>query len=738
MVGRLELQAHSSLYVSDLKIFPDIQNKKVKVKILLGNISGKSVKGTISLLALPDHKVASDKLNELQSDITFDGDFKEMEFEYSMGAHPLFWDEFNPNIYQMKVTVINEQKEQDSKEIIFGMRELKTDGIKFTMNGRPTFFRGTLECAIFPKTGYPPTDTSEWMRIFRIAHTFGLNHIRFHSWCPPDAAFEAADRLGFYLQVECSAWPAKEGLTLGDGKPVDIYILDESERIVDVFGNHSSFCMMLAGNEPDGNNIVKWTDEFDKYWRKKDARHLYSGGAGYPKNPASDFNNDIGPRIQGWGQGLNSIINAEPPRTNYDWKTRISIDKPTISHEIGQWCVFPDFKEITHYNGILKAKNFEIFKESLQENNLGLLADSLLLASGKLQALCYKAEIEAALRTQDLGGFQLLDLHDFPGQGTALIGILNAFWEKKDYITQDEFCKFCNTTVPLARLPKMIYNSNESLIASVEIAHFGEHELTNIIPTWHLLEDGSGKIIARGNLQKVNIPLGNGIQLGEINQSLSQIKQAQKLTLVVIVDKFENSWNIWVYPATPPEIKENILVTQVLDKKAIETLNDGGKILLTLKKGSVKPDKGGSIAVGFSSIFWNTAWTQGQAPHTLGILCNSKHPAFADFPTDYYSNWEWWDAMSHSNAIVLSDFTPELKPIVRIIDTWFENRPLALMFEAKIGKGEIIVSGVDLIANADKRPEARQLLYSLKKYMSGDSFRPINQMTIRQLSDLLN
>ena len=190
------------------------------------------------------------------------------------------------------------------------------------------------------------------------------------------------------------------------------------------------------------------------------------------------------------------------------------------------------------------------------------------------------------------------------------------------------------------------------------------------------------------------------------------------------VGEFHNHWDIWVYPAELPEIKQDVLVTQKLDARALEILKNGGKVLLTPVKGSLKAEKGGDIAVGFSSIFWNTAWTGKQAPHTLGILCNPKHPALAEFPTEYHSNWQWWDAMSHSNAIILSDFPAELKPIVRIIDDWFTNRPLAMIFEANTGNGKIMVCGADLLTDLDKRPEARQLLYSLKKYMAEEKFNP--------------
>src|SRR5699024_4950229 len=327
------------------------------------------------------------------------------------------------------------------------------------------------------------------------------------------------------------------------------------------------------------------------------------------------------------------------------WRNIISSYKqPTVSHEIGQWCVYPDFKEIPEYDGVLQAKNFEIFRDRLKNHGMANLADSFLLASGKLQVLCYKADIEAALRTPGFGGFQLLGLHDFPGQGTALVGVLNAFWEDKGYVTGEEYSQFDNSTVPLVRLPKMIYMNNENLKAEVDIAHFVPHPLKEVTPTWSLTRK-DGSVYEKGKLATTNIPLGNAFQLGTIKQSLNNIKKAEKLTLTVSVKGFENSWDIWVYPAHLPTITDQnkIKVTQTFDPSIVKDLQDGGTVLLTLPKGSIKPDKGGNIDIGFSSIFWNTAWTGGQAPQTLGILCDPNHPALQSFPTSFHSDWQWWD-----------------------------------------------------------------------------------------------
>lgn len=740
IVGKMELRAQPPLYASNIRIYTSLKDKKIKVKLTLNNISNKPLHGMVKLSAEPLEKGMNGKLPPIKSGFVVEthsgaSASQEIEMEYPMGPDPLLWDEFHPNLYCMNVTVTGLDGYKDQHSIEFGIREFKTKATQFTINGRLTFLRGTLECAIFPKTGYPATDTASWMRIFRIARSYGLNHMRFHSWCPPEAAFEAADRNGFYLHVECSVW-AGAATRIAEGKPIDKFIYDESERIVSEFGNHPSFCMMLYGNEPGGDKKDEFLARFVTYWKNKDPRRLYSTGAGWPILPESDFNSAIAPRIQGWGAGLRSIINRNPPQTEFDWSKAIAkFEHPTLSHEVGQWCAYPDFKEIPQYNGVLKAKNFEIFQETLAEHNMAQLADSFLLSSGKLQALCYKADIEAALRTPGFGGFQLLDLHDFPGQGTALVGVLNAFWNEKGYMTAKEFRHFCGTTVPLARLPKMIYNAGDTINASVEIAHFGEFELTDIIPVWKMV-DNKGNIWAEGQLPKTNIPIGNAFKLGAIHQPIVNITKPLQIKLTVKVGQYKNSWDLWLYPSTLPIVNKNIVITQSLDYKTIETLKNGGDVLLTIKKGSVKPDKGGSVAVGFSSIFWNTAGTKFQPPHTLGILCNSAHPALNDFPTEYHSNYQWWDAITHSNAILLSDFPKELKTIVRFIDDWTTNRPLGLIFEARVGKGRIIVSGADLLTNAEKRPEARQLLYSLKNYMAGSSCNPSVEIDIKQLNDL--
>ncbi len=735
IIGQLYLEAKPLINIKNIQIYPDIKNKKLRAKIKVDNPSERTVKANIEI------KITGAGTPDTQSDqfeIAAGGNT--LTIEFPMGNEVKLWNEFHPEIYRFEAILTDPiSKMNDTSRTTFGMREFKTLGKQLLINDQPTFLRGTLECAIFPKTGYPATDIKEWLRIFNVCRAHGLNHMRFHSWCPPEAAFDAADQTGFYLQVECSSW-ANQSTTLGDGKPFDKYLYEESQRMVEQYGNHPSFCMMLYGNEPGGENQIPFLTEFVNFWKNKDSRRIYTSGAGWPNLPVNDYLSSANPRIQGWGQELKSVINGEAPRTDYDWSDYNSkFSQPVVSHEIGQWCAYPNFKEIAKYDGIMRARNFEIFQETLKEHGMEQLADSFLLASGKLQALCYKADIEAALRTKYFGGFQLLDLHDFPGQGTALVGVLDAFWDEKGYISPIEYKRFCNSTVPLARLKKCIFTNNETFGAAVEVAHYGDEPIKGCTPEWKITNK-TGKEIQSGRFSKTDIPHGNGFKIGDVSFSLASVTNPENLKLDVTINGLSNSWDFWVYPAKKEQIEgsEKIKIVQKIDATTTQFLENGGSVLFSLKKGTLPKEMGGDVKIGFSGIFWNTAWTRGQAPHTFGILCNPKHPALACFPTEYFSNWQWWDAMSHSGAINISSFPSELKPIVRVIDDWVTNRPLALIFEAKVGKGKILISGIDLIRDSDKRPEAQQLLYSLKKYMTGSQFNPTMELNLNKIKELYN
>jgi len=739
IVGDISLRVSDPVSIDDLQVYPDLRNRTATLFISVGNGTGGALEGTISLHARslncetvhePPTKKA--RFNAVKGRTT-------IEVDYSMGETALLWDEFSPNLYQLTVSLqTDDGAYSDSRSATFGMREIGIEGTQFTLNGRKTFLRGTLECCIFPLTGYPPTDVGSWLRIMRTIKAHGLNHVRFHSWCPPEAAFAAADLSGILFHVEGPSW-ANQGATIGDGDPLDAFLNAEYERILRAYGNHPSFCFMAYGNEPAGKRQREFLGELVNGWKKKDPRRLYTSAAGWPLIPENDYHSSPEPRIQAWGAGLGSRINARPPETFTDYREFVSqYSVPVVSHEVGQWCVYPNFEEIGKYTGVLRARNFEIFRDTLKANHMLDQARDFLMASGNLQALCYKEEIESLLRTPGLGGFQMLQLHDFPGQGTALVGVLDAFWDFKGYISAQEFHRFACETVPLARMKKRTWTNDEIFTAEIEIAHFGPAAIQKAEVLWSIRDTSDGDV-ASGNLTPGTIPIGNCTPLGCVTTPLAGIREAKQLKLRVEVagTSFANDWDFWVYPANVPTTAPNgILVVDRLDEQALATLKDGGKVLLMPGPGRVKGDDWGKVQLGFSSIFWNTAWTGGQPPHTLGILWDPKHPAFGGFPTDPHTNWQWWDLIANSQCMILDSLPPKLRPIVQVIDDWFTNRRLALVFEARVGAGKILVCSIDLRSNLGNRPVSRQLRRSLLHYMESSSFSPKVSLEPGQVREL--
>ena len=727
IVGIMELRASSKTTINDLQIYPNVEAKNIMVKIpFIGDLSQvkQLVVSAKSFNGKSIHVVPEKAFNNFAGIVN-----DTLTIEYAMGDGVQLWSEFEPNLYTLKVLLINKDGSRVSRVVNFGMRSFKAVGKQFAINGNTTFLRGTVENCVFPLTGYAPMDEESWERVFRICKSFGLNHMRFHSYCPPEAAFAAADKMGFYLQPEGPSW-ANHGSSLGDKKPIDTFIYDETKRMEQYYGNHPSYCMLAYGNEPRGGRQVEYLTSFIKYWQSRDSRRLYTGASvamSWPLVPANEFMIKSGARNLAWNK---------MPESNSDYTKAIeNFPMPYLAHEMGQWCVFPDFKEIKKYTGLYKAKNLELFQEDLKDAGMAEQAEPFLNATGKLQVLCYKNEIEKSLRTPLNGGFQLLSLNDYSGQGTALVGVLNAFWEEKGYCSPAAFSRFCNTTVPLIRTAKFQYLNSEQIKAGVEIYHYGKTSLNNAVVYW-ILKNNAGKLLQTGRFKPTNIIQGENTFIGDISCELSPFENATSLNLEVGIEKttYKNDWNFWVYPEKLVTTPESVLYTTNLDSSAEAVLQKGGKVFLNI---SGKVVKGKEVAQTFSPIFWNTSWFKMRAPHTMGIALDEKHPAFNSFPTENHSDLQWWELLQKTQVMHLEDFPKNFKALVQPIDTWFMNRRLGLIFEANMGNGKIIVSSADLNDSTNSRPAARQLYHSIVEYMKSSKFNPKQNIEVQLIKDLM-
>ncbi len=754
IVGKMELRQHSDIKL--IKVYPDIDTRIAKVSVFFDE-NCKESKAIIALKATAFNTKNQHEVSALPQDVTITPG-QAVDLELKMGEGMLLWDEFNPQLYKLSVEVATKapakkKKKADvivkteTEETVFGMRKIEIRGKMFFLNGTKIHLRGNVENCVFPLTGYPPTDLDSWVKVFSRCKEFGLNHMRFHSYCPPEAAFLAADLTGFYLQPEGPSWP-NHGVKLGNGEYIDTYLLDETKAICDIYGNHPCFTFYSFGNEPAGN-WVEWCNKSVLAMKDYDTRHIYPGfsvGGGWAWQPKSEFAVKAGARgLNEWtSRAPESVINFKANISMYNGKdmpgTPITI--PFVTHEMGQWCVFPNLDENVKYTGINKAYNFEIFRDLLHDAGMGNREKEFLMASGKLQALCYKYEMERVLRTPDYAGFQILSINDYTGQGSALVGVTDAFYDDKGYFTAKDFREFCAPVVPLAKIEKFTYTNAETFVADVELAQFSNSVIKNANPHWTITRESDNKIFAEGNLGAKDLAIGQNIELGKISVSLANVQNPGKYTLTVTIPGTEakNHWDFWVYQDKLAQtainkkgMAGNVYVTDTLDANAIKILKKGGNVLICAA-GKVK--YGNDIVQHFLPVFWNTSWFKMRPPHTTGIYVENEHPVFNNFPTDYHSDLQWWELVNKAQVMQFDEFDASFQPLVQSIDTWFISRKIGMLFEAKMFKGKVMMTTMDITSDLDNRIVARQMRESILSYMNSSEFNPSNTIVAEQIEHL--
>ncbi|MFV9552453.1 sugar-binding domain-containing protein [Algibacter sp. PT7-4] len=713
IIGDISLNASGQNKPNNIQVYPKTDLNRLKVTFEQSIALDGAV--VLNIKTLNGEEIYSKQLEAVKVSNN------EFSIEVDKPEALALWDEFNPNLYEVSV-----KTNTGTVSTTFGYKVVGNNDGDLTLNDKRIFLRGNLECVIFPLTGYPPMQKEDWATLIKQAKDYGLNHLRFHSWCPPKAAFEAADEAGFYVQVELPHWSLK----VGEDQATNAFLKAEANKIIKDYGNHPSFIFMAMGNELEGD--AAFLNSLVKDLKQKDDRHLYA-------TTAFSFQRPMGTRPEpedeyfiaqwtnrGWirGQG---VFNDKPPHFNADYTSGAEhIEIPLISHEIGQYSVYPDMSEIEKYTGVLEPLNFIAVKQDLEKKGLLDLAPDFTYNSGKLAALLYKEEIERALKTPSFDGFQLLQLQDFPGQGTALVGLLNAFWESKGVISAEEFSQFNSELVPLIRFEKAVYENGESFKATIEVANFFK-DLKNKTINWSITDE-AGKEVKSGSLTDINLSIGNNTDLGVIDYTV-EAKEARKLNISVSVaeTKYKNSWNIWVYPKTVSTTSTDILITSSF-QEASKALHKGKTVLLNPDYKGLKGTTGR-----FVPVFWSPVHFPDQ-PATMGFMVNEAHPAFNHFPTSSHTDWQWWDLCIKSKSIVIDSL--KVTPIVQVIDNFVTNHHLANVFEANVGQGKLVFSAIDLTTDLNNRPVARQLRYSLLEYMKSDSFNPSKTILMKHLEQV--
>ena len=644
-------------------------------------------------------------------------------------------------------------------------RDFHIEGQHFYANGHKIFLRGKHDACVWPLTGHVPMDVASWRDYLGRCADYGLNHVRFHSWCPPEAAFVAADELGIILQPELPFWGSfddKDSLLMA-------FLHKEGENILRWYGHHPSFRMFALGNELWGS--IDKMAEFISDFRKMAPDKLYTFGSNYylgyqGVKPGMDYFTTCRVGGEGWGNyGTHTrgsfsfadaadggMINHFYPNTQMNFTEGCSLTNvPIISHETGQFQTYPDYDEIKKYTGVLYPYNLEVFRSRLEKAGMADQAEDFHRASGLWSLQLYKQDIEMDLRTPNMAGFQLLDLQDYPGQGSAYVGILDAFMDSKGLISPQEWRSFCSEVVPLFITDKLCYTNEETLCGRIQIANYSGKSLKGKKLFWSFAyTDEKAYHHVGGTNNRVIIENdGTGlIDICDVSIDLSSIDVPKNCVFSVwIADNDDianpigdNSWNLWVYPAKTDlaKLKKKVIVTHELTDLIARQLERGKSVLLM-------PDSS-KLCVGglFQTDYWNYRMfktisennKKEVSPGTLGILTYPEHPIFHSFPTEMHTNWQWFPIVKASHPFILDNTGKDYRPIVQVIDNIERNHKLGLVFEFQVDKGRLLVCMADL-DKASAYPEGRQFYRSILEYMTSRDFAPQTKISLQDFRRLM-
>ena len=743
VLGSLCLRTEKPAFLDQIRVYPAKNTVTVRMKLF----ADAPYRGTVLL-----------RCDALREEAQLYVDTSEAVTELTVGPLPLRedaakWDLEEGNLHVLSVSLSG----GETRAVRFGIRDFGDDGSgRLTLNGRIIFLRGEANCAVFPETGHPPMTVDEWLDILNRYRSYGVNCMRFHSHCPPEAAFTAADRLGILMQPELSHWNPKNAF---EPEESNRYYETELRQVLGMLANHPSFVMLTLGNElctgqvgharMDG--LLKLARETDPTRLYADASNGHYGENGC--NEACDFytaSNFHQWKLRGTFANMEGYINRRYPdaRANYDLameQLRKEYARPVFGFEVGQFEVLPDFDELEVFQGISDPANLRLIQERVAAGGLTSIWKKYVEATGELSRIGYREEVEAVLRTREMSGISLLGLQDFPGQGTALVGMLNSHLQQKPYefARPEHFRSFFKDQLPLVLLPRYTWESTERLSARIQVANYGKRAVFGK-PSYRLAEQpkdkrgyswaGYGENVPaafKGELPYVECPAGKLTEAGslEIELGALDIRRPTRFNLIVSVGECSNLYPIWVYPPVVPRRPEGVYETAVLDRKAKAVLEAGGRVYLTPP--SVAKALPTSIQAQFTTDFWSVGTFAGQEGG-MGQLIDEGHPLFDGFPTEFHTNWQWWP-MASQRAVILPE---RYETIVAEMDSYAYLRPMCQLLECCCGGGKLLFSSMGL-QDLQRYPEARALLDAIYRYMDSERFAPVQKIDVRVWEELV-
>lgn len=778
ILGYLRLRLEEKFFLEDIRVYP--HGELVDVEAVVNGLEDLDMKCRL-VLESPAFQNKVD-ISIIDGLVMSEGQSAQEHFEVVREAHRACiklcgirlteevkrWDEEEGNLYEAIGNLTVPGYEESRRKVTFGVRDFGYNRqLRLTINDRAFFLRGEANCCVFPEEGHPPMTKEAWKRVLGIYASYGVNCMRFHSWCPPDAAFQAADEMGMMMQPELSHWNYKDAFASEESFA---YYKLELKSILASLANHPSFVMITWGNELyAGETGMRRMDELLKLAKEMDHTRLYAIGSNcyYGErgaDPGSDFYTSMGyykEMLRAVSSPMIGHLNHEYPSGCHNYNETVEKihreGKPVFGFEVGQYEILPDFQEIADFRGVTRGINLELVREQVEK--AGYLEDweNYVEAAGELALLGYREEVEAVLRTPGMSGLSLLGLQDFPGQGTALVGMLNSHLRPKPYAfaQPERFRSFFRSVLPLLLLPKYTYEGGERLLAECRLANYGK-EVIKAGAEWKLVENTSASRAVSGNKSGVVLQSGHfpeelyenqGLRfVGMVELEFDMTDQARRLDLEITVGDYKNVYPVWVYPKrdvitckgkevcwdkgkTCMADDHPVKIVSVLTEDCLREIEEGAVVLID--PAPTPENLPSSIGGQFSTDFWSVG-TFPEQEGGMGMVIDTLHPIFDTYPTQAHSSWQWW-AQASGRPMILPG---AIRPVVTVPDSYSRLKHMGLLFEARMGRGAVMVSSMGLL-DKQQYPECRELLYSILRYMAEEAFQPAQRITREQLEEIV-
>ena len=687
-IGRLELRESNPL--DGVRVFTDFPaGRKVRFEVPEGFVANaESI--TSDSLQFTGFSVESSPYAEGRLLVTA-----------SLAQEPEAWDEFNPRLYAVE---FHDGRSGFSKSVRFGFRTISRSGNRLMLNGRPLFIRADVDNCGFPLTGHPDMSKREWKRILAIERNNGMNALQMHTWTPPDAAFEAADEEGVMILCELGYW---EGSAGHGNEAIDDYLRRELKAVSDAYGNHPSMVATSFGNELGKCNFDA-LDLWMKNHKKYDPRRLTMCSTARTVADSDDF------MVTHDYPGIGRTRGKRDGSTDYDYEdVYAKAPIPVVAHEIGQWPVYPMWDEqIPKFSGLLVPWRWPALREAAVSNGTFRFSREFHSASMQTCRHFYKLETEGFLRTPSCAGVEFLDVRDYTGQGEALVGWYDAFFDAKPALGEvPPFSELMRPVPFLAKMCKFLWTTSETFEARLCV----RNGLATEIPAGTRWRWAFGPHEGWVSATEPVAP-GAIAEVGKVTLPLSGFAAPSRVEF-----RFgENRWRIYVLPSIegdePPP--KGVLVTSD-PSAATKRLAEGGSVIYTGPSAK-------SGVTSYQPIYWSTTLFVTERKHIgLGAVVDADHPALASTGCDYWQD-EFWRALFTDGTRLatshrLEGLPHDFRPLVTVVPDLHHSLFISPFFELRVGAGKLIVCGLNLDADS---PTARLLKRSLWRYAESLGFNP--------------